>query len=242
MRKTTVERNEKLLARYNELLNDFGYDEAVHKVSVEFDLVVPYIKNLLKKNNEVTPTTRDKRNEEIIDLYMKNKDVSEISDKFDLTPTRVSQIIKDKLGKQNRNIIIEKSLADLRTDVENGMTHKEIVTKYGNSLLRKIKTNLGYNVFDACVNKRNDMIAQASLNGNTADDIAEQFGLTRDHVYSILHARGIRKKPDKNYIHDRNRQMLQLFKSGYSSRQIADDYGMTVTNVNIILKNNGARD
>jgi DNA-binding NarL/FixJ family response regulator len=182
------------------------------------------------------------RNAKIIELYMAGKDPSTIALEVGLTHTRVGQIVREHLGKHVRNNSLEPLLDEIKLDIESGMSHKDIMDKHGASVLRKIKSNLGFNVFDACVSKRNDEIYQEhKRSGKTAMELAEQYGLTRDHVYGILHKYGVRTKPTKQEYDERNRSIVELFLAGKTSFDIALEYDMTVTNVNIILANKGAR-
>lgn len=182
------------------------------------------------------------RNAKIVQLYMAGKDTSAIALEVGLTHTRVGQIVREQLGKHVRNNSLEPVLDVIKMDIERGMSHKDIMEKHGASVLRKIKSNLGFNVFDACVSKRNEEIYQEyKRSGKTAMELAEQYGLTRDHVYGILHKYGVRSKPTKQEYDERNRNIVAMFLGGKSSLDIALEYGMTVTNVNIILSNKGAR-
>jgi DNA-binding NarL/FixJ family response regulator len=182
------------------------------------------------------------RNSKIVDMYMAGNEPMSIADEVGLTHTRVGQIVREHLGKHVRNNSLEPVLDAIKLDVSNGLSHKQILEKYGASALRKIKINLGYNVFEACVNKRNDEIYGIYKDSSkTAMQIAEDYGLTRDHVYGILRKYGVRVKPTRQEYDERNRVIVELFKEGKTSQDIAYMYNMTVTNVNIILTNTGAR-
>jgi uncharacterized protein (DUF433 family) len=251
MKMMTIIRNKEIHDLYDKLIAELNtQDQAIDKIIAEFDIGPSYIKNILrgcgveiivKDKGRHEDVSRSKRDVRIFDMYLENKDVSEIAGVIGITPTRVGQIIRTGLGKFVKNIVLEKTLQDVKKDVEAGKSHKEIVDIYDISTIRKIKSNLGYNVFEACVEKRNTAILKLHEEKATANEIAEKFGLTRDHVYGILHNNGKRKRPTKTEYTKRNHDIVYAFKKGKSSQDIATKYKMTVTNINIILKNHGGR-
>lgn len=251
MKKITVIRNKEIHDRYNELVKGgVDFKEAVSTLANDNDIGESYVKNILKvhgiKETSKNKETKAKRDGRIIEMYLNGDDHTVIAEAFGLTTTRVGQIIRGHLGKHAKSGILEKSLEELKIDINDGMSHKDVQEKYGASLLRKIKANLGYNAFDACQDKRDkDILAmyEDETDPKSAAEIAEVFELTRDHVYGILHKFGVRSKPTRAEYRIRNEKIVKAFKSGKkTSQEIADDHDMTVTNVNIILKNHGARD
>ena len=50
----------------------------------------------------------------IIEMYMAGDEQSDIAESFDLTTTRVGQIIRGHLGKHAKNSMLEKSLTELK--------------------------------------------------------------------------------------------------------------------------------
>ena len=202
------------------------------------------MKKTVLKTEKVRSTSGKKsaRDIEIIEKYVSGKDQTEIAEEFKLTPTRIGQIIRDQLGKHAKNSILEKSLIELKRDINTGQTHKEIRVKYGASLLRKIKSNLGFNAFEACLEKRDTDVLKKHQEGMTALEIADELGLTRDHIYGILHTAGVRSKPTKAEYATRNTKIVEQFQAGKTSSDLATIHKLTVTNINIILKNMGARD
>lgn len=247
MKKITVIRNKEIHERFKSLKKN-GMDDktAVSTIAEEKnDIGKLYVRNILKECGIKVVGTREKNNQrdsEIIERYMAGKDHADISEEFGLTTTRIGQIIRASLGKYAKNSMLETTLVELKQDINKGMPHKDVQDKYGASTLRKIKCNLGYNAFDACLEKRNrDILVQYKEKSKSAAEIAKIFGLTRDHVYGILHESGIRTKPTKKQYKDRNKEILTAFHTGKTSQEIAEEHEMTVTNVNIILKNHGAR-
>lgn len=251
MKKITVIRNKEIHTRYNVLAGEgMEYKDAVAKLAKDNDIGESYVKNILKvhgvKETSKNKDTKAKRDGRIVEMYMNGKDHSEIAEAFDLTTTRVGQIIRGHLGKHAKSGILEKSLEELKVDIREGMDHKAVQEKYGASLLRKIKANLGYNAFDAWMEKRNkDILAlyNDKKNPKSAAEIADEYELTRDHVYGILHEFGVRSKPTRAEYRVRNESIVKAFKvDNKTSLEIAAEHDMTVTNVNIILKKNGARE
>ena len=252
MKKITVVRNKEIHNRYKELVKEGkDFKEALSELSNENDIGESYVKNILKvhgvkQSNTKSNETKSKRDSRIIEMYMNGDEHSVIAEEFGLTTTRIGQIIRGHLGKHAKSGMLEKSLLNLKRDIDNGMDHKAVQDKYGASLLRKIKSNLGYNAFDACLDKRNkDILAMYNdeKNPKSAADIALEFDLTRDHVYGILHEFGVRSKPTRAEYRKRNELIVKAFKDEEkTSQDIAEEHDMTVTNVNIILKNHGARE
>lgn len=251
MKKITLIRNKEIHDRYHELVKGgTDFNDAISTLAKDNDIGESYVRNILKvhgvKKDTKTEDTKTKRDGRIIEMYLNGDDHLTIAEEFDLTTTRIGQIIRGHLGKHAKSGILEKSLVELKSDINGGMDHKAIQNKYGASLLRKIKSNLGYNVFDACLEKRDrDILAmyEDKEEPKSAADIAVEFDLTRDHVYGILHKFGVRSKPTRAEYRVRNENIVKAFKSGKkTSHDIAKEHGMTVTNVNIILKNHGARD
>lgn len=251
MKKITVIRNKEIHTRYNELVNSgVEYKDAIVTLSKDNDIGESYVKNILKvhgvKETSKNKETKAKRDGRIVEMYMNGKDHSEIAEEFSLTTTRVGQILRSHLGKHAKSGILEKSLEELKVDINSGMDHKAVQDKYGASLLRKIKANLGYNAFNAWMEKRNKNILALYNNKKSpmsAAEIAEEYELTRDHVYGILHEFGVRSKPTRAEYRVRNEKIVKAFKvHNKSSQEIAEEHDMTVTNVNIILKKHGARE
>lgn len=250
MKKITVVRNKEIFDSYNSLIEEGkDFKEALVILSKNFDDIgKSYIHNILKsygvKGANKIDGSMSKRDARIIEMYMQGDDNTVIAEEHGLTTTRIGQIIRGHLGKYAKSGILEKSLVELKDDIDGGMDHKAVQEKYGASLLRKIKSNLGYNAFDACLAKRNkDILAMYKRKSKplSAAEIADKFGLTRDHVYGILHEFGERTKPTRAEYRKRNEKMVKDFKIGKTSKELAAEYGMTVTNINIILNNMEAR-
>jgi len=251
MKEITVLRNKEIYNRYKVLTKDgMDFKDVLVKLSKENDIGESYVKNILNEygvnRNRKSSKAKSKRDSRIIEMYMNGDDHSVIADKIGLTTTRVGQIIRGHLGKYAKSGMLEKSLINLKKDIADGMDHKAVQDKYGASTLRKIKSNLGYNAFDACLDKRNKDIRamyESKDNPKNAAEIATAFGLTRDRVYGILHDFGIRSKSTRAEYRKRNEKIVKAFKDEEkSSKEIAAEHSMTVTNVNIILKNHGARE
>jgi len=162
MKKMTVLRYKEIHNRYKELMkkpSKMAFKEALTLLATENDIGESYVKNILKVHGVIGTSKVDgdmsPRDSRIIEMYMNGDDHSVISEEFSLTTTRIGQIIRGHLGKNAKSGILEKSLIGLKVDINKGMDHKTIQDKYGASLLRKIKSNLGYNAFDACLDKRN---------------------------------------------------------------------------------------
>lgn len=243
----TITRNKELQDRFDVLIQDGGWLAAVvKKIAGEFDLKEARVKEILKENCvDFAAIRREEmkdRDALIVAAYMAGEEQAEIAEEFGMTPTRIGQIIREALGRNAKHALLEQDLVKIKKDVRAGMQHKELQDKYGASTLRKVKSNLGYNVFEKCLDRRNKGILEMYENGKSAAYIAEEYGLTRDHIYGILHGFGVRSKPTEEEYAERNAEIVDKFQGGKSSQDLADEYDMTVTNINIILKNNDARE
>ena len=240
------QRDQRICERFGEITGKDQQD-VINILCGEFDLCPAYLKNILKDGGAISvrkkarSPKKDQRDADIIDMYMSGKDLIEIAEEHGLSKTRVGQIVRSQLGKYTKTNMLEKELVDVRNDIESGMSHRELLDKYGQSTMRKLKDNLGFNAFDAYVNRRNSDILSEYKKGKSAAYIADEFGLTRDHVYGILHKAGIRTKPTRAEYRKRNEKIVSKFKKGAKSQELAEEYDMTVTNINIIIKNNGGR-
>lgn len=243
-RSEKVERNRAICERYEQIKNQ---PDALSVLAGEHQLCVPYVKNILRDRGAIEvrgkakSAVREQRDSKIVADYVAGLDPVQIAEQYGVTATRVGQIVRDHLGRNARSNMLERDLDAVRADLDGGMSHRDVMQKYGASLLRKLKDNLGFNAFDQYVERRNQEIIDKYATGVTAIHIANEFGLTRDHVYGILHRAGIRTKPTKDEYANRNKQLVEQFKSGVKSQELADQYGMTVTNVNIIIKKHGGR-
>lgn len=243
-RSEKVERNRAICEAYEQIKNQ---PDALDRLASKYQLCVPYVKNILKDRGAIEvrvktkSAVREQRDSKIVADYVAGLEPVQIAEQYGVTTTRVGQIVRDHLGRNARANMLERDLDAVRVDLDAGMSHRDVLQKYGASLLRKLKDNLGFNAFDQYVERRNQDIINRYATGVTAMQIAKEFDLTRDHVYGILHRAGIRTKHTRDEYADRNRQIIDQFKRGAKSQDLAEQYGMTVTNVNIIIKKHGGR-
>ncbi len=240
MKAIIKKRNEKLYERYN-LLNKQGenYDSIKRLLSSEFELGELYIMSILysygiKKLNNRKMSDRDAQ---IISLFLNEESLSSIEKKLGLTSVRIGQVVRKHLGDKPKMILLGKHLYKVKKDIEDGLTHQDIIEKYDKSLLSKLNRNFGFNPFEHYLEKRNKLIIQLFKEGNEALDIAKKFNLTRDYVYGICHEYGIRKRPTREEYNKRNKKILRKHNAGVSSKDLAKEFGLGVTNINIIIKN-----
>lgn len=239
MKESIKKRNDELYQQYESLTKKGeNYNAAITKLSNLYEIGNYHVISILNSYGINKGVSNKDRDAKIIRLYLADVPASRIGKKVGLTTTRVSQILRTQLGTKPHKVALAKDLHLVQNDINNGMSHTEILKKYSPSVLRKLKSYYSYNPFDHYIDVRNKEIYRLSKEeGLDALQIADRLSLTRDRVYGILHDYGIRKRPTTKQYAKRNREILKKKESGVSSNDLADQYKMTVTNVNIIIKN-----
>lgn len=240
MKATIIKRNEDICERYN-LLNKQGenLDSIKRLLSSEFELGESYIMSILTEHGVRILNNRKmgERDVQIVSLYLDGESLSSIGKKVGLTTSRIGQVIRKHLGDKPKKILLGKHLYKVKSDIDDGLTHSEIIEKYGTSLLLKLKNSFGYNPFDHFLERRNKEIVKRVKDGKSALEIAEEYNLTRDHIYGISHEYGIRKKPTREEYEKRNKKILKKHLAGVTSKDLAIEFELSITNINIIIKN-----
>ena len=159
----------------------------------------------------MTINDRDKR---IIELASEGKTPDVIGEAVGLGPTRVRQILSANVP-DLRSVKSERLLSQVKDDVQREYAalagtieemcagkrpvaelpspYANIVSRYGKKRVQDLNA-IGYNLFRYCQEQRDSRIAElAAGKGMSGSDLATMFAITRDHVYGILHDRGVRK-------------------------------------------------
>lgn len=249
IREEILERNQKIKDSYNKKVSEGIKPETImDELSKEHGVVKFYIRSILKEQGiiierkteyERTDKTKlDTRDTEIVELFNKDTDPDVIADKFNITPTRVRQILRSKLGKtfkaSSHKLTIE--LEAIKKDLKENLPYKSIVAKYGKNTIKQIKYNLGFNLFKESSSLKTKDIIEMANKGLPPKDIAAKHGVTRNYVYIILHDNGIRYNIKDDKI-ARDKKIIAQKKSGKSVNEIAGLHKITPTMVRIILGN-----
>lgn len=132
-----IERNNKLLAEYNN-----GRGATLHELSAKYNFEVPYLRSILKEAGVVftrkerySRSDQDalaKRDESMVVAFMAGVDVNEIASTHDITKTRVLQILKEQgaFAPREKQYIEIQQLADkIRTDIRNNLPYESVYKK-----------------------------------------------------------------------------------------------------------------
>ena len=259
-RMSVIERNQGIKEKYQESIESGKDSDAImDELALSNGIGKFYIRTILKeqgieieRKSEYDRSDREKlttRDEEIIDMFKNENDPDDIAKKYELTPTRVRQIIRSKFGKfKVPDLKLNNTLEKIKHDLESRMQYDcsckrqkiqcecdTITKKYGKNIIKKIKYNLGYNVFKKSLEyKIKDMVKEAK-SGVPPKDIADKHKVTLNYTYIILHDNGIRSKISKTEKSKRDAKILNAKKKGKSIESIAELYDLTPTMVRIIL-------
>lgn len=193
MKDETLNRNDNIYENYLERAKDVvqterNQDKAIIFLSKKFGIGVHYIRNILKDKGVMmerkqTYNRKDKtllkiRNADIIKKYKDDgltpEQISESYD-YNIGAARIRQILKQEFTKQEGvDYKTEKEKTELcevgttlelvKKDINEGMSHHDILDKYNHDMLNKIKTKLEYNIFGACLDVRNARVVSLFYN------------------------------------------------------------------------------
>ena len=169
MKEVTLESNQMIYERY--LVKEKstrGQDAIIRSLAAKFKIGEFYVRNILKQYGveiarKESYDRKDKgamldRNSGMINMYNDGKNPDEIAFAFGISAARVRQILKATLGKDFKKAKVVSALAAIKDDVASGMSHIDILQKYGKEVLRKVKVNFKYNVFKATRKNRDNEI------------------------------------------------------------------------------------
>jgi len=246
IRKLILSRNQEIKDGYLKAIKEEKLLETImDELAKEHAIGKFYIRTILKEQGiEISRKTEydrsdrlelSTRDSEIVDLFNLEIDPDEIAAKFEITSTRVRQILRDKLGKSFKTPKLKNKLDDIKKDLHDGMSYELIVDKYGKNIIKQIKYNLNFNVFKKSLEYKIKDIVKMSKSGKPPKDIAKKHSVTRDYVYTILHGNGIRSKISTDDKTKRDKIIVQAKKDGMNVDDIAKKHKLTSTMVRIIL-------
>ena len=261
IRKIILERNQKIKEAYlKEIGSGKDPDVVMDELAKSNDIGRFYVRTILKeqgieieRKTEYERSDKDelvKRDSEIVELFNSEIDPEDIAKKFDLTTTRVRQILRSKLGKSFKAPKLKNKLDEIKEALESGLPYDcsckknkienckcdTIVGRYGKNIIKQIKYNMGYNVFKKALEyKIKDMVKMAK-SGKPPKDIANKHNVTLNYTYMILHDNGIRSKITKEDKTKRDKAIWEAkMKKGKSVEEIAEKHELTPTMVRIII-------
>ncbi len=245
IRKLILERNKKIKRKYlKETTAGKDSDSVMDELAKQHDIGRFYIRTILKEEGiEIERKTEyersdkeklNKRDQDIIDLFNTEVDPDDIAKKFKLTPTRVRQILRAKLGKAFKVPKLKLKLDEIKKELEQGVPYDNIVDKYGKNVIKQIKYNLGYNIFKKSLEYKIKDIVSMAKSGEPPKKIADKHRVTLNYTYMILHDNGIRSKISKD---DKEKRDLKIFNASKkkSVDEIAEEFELTPTMVRIII-------
>lgn len=251
IREEVLQRNQNIKEAYNQkiLSGSRDIESILDDLSRDYFIVKYYIRSILKeqgiiieRKTEYERTDKNKletRNLEIINLFNNEVDPEIIAEKFDITPTRVRQILRSKLGntfKASYNKL-NATLDSIKQDLTDGIPYKSIVKKYGKNIIKQINYNLKFNLFKESSSIKTKDIISMSKRGLPPKDIALKHNVTRNYIYIILHENGIRYNVKDDKIL-RDKKIIKQKKAGVAINEIASTHKITPTMVRIILSKN----
>lgn len=239
MRAETVDRNKKIYEGY---LSQKDVEKDMDKILVflanTFNVNKFYIRGILKTHGIDMGRKRNydrkdgqvlsDRNSNIMTMYNEGKELDEIGTAFDISETRVRQILKECLRNKvvdapqiespenatykdlKRTRIVSNFFDSIKADVKSGMSNADIIEKYGASVIRQIKNIKKYNIFKETVRVFNNKLISMYRAGKTVEQISEKLVVSKDYAYSILHENGISGHPGTR---DRNKRIIQLYRN-----------------------------
>lgn len=270
----TKERNKQIAARYAELVSaDVSPDDAIQKISDEQEIGKFYVRSILRaigvridrKGQYDRKGNLSDRDRQIIELAEKGETPEDIGSRFEITPTRVRQVVRDNVT-DLKHVRIERTLSEIKNEVANyqemiksneNMKSEEnpdgidrtwktwyrgITSKYGEKTMREIKSNLGYNLFKESQRYRDENIVQmGKIGGFSAQYTADKHGLCKDYVYSIWHNNGVHKDKKKKLTPKERQQRDAKIREACKTKkvgEVAKDFGLSYTMVKLINSDN----
>lgn len=245
IRKLILDRNQKIKEKY---LKEVGagkdQDTIMDELAEKHVVGRFYIRTILKEQGiEIDRKTKYERSDkeeltvrdaEIVKLFNDEIDPEVIADQFDLTPTRVRQILRGKLGKAFKVPKLKIKLDEIKKELDEGTSYDAIVAKYGKNVIKQIKYNLDFNIFKKALEYKIIDIVKMAKSGEPPKNIARKHSVTLNYTYMILHDNGIRSKITKEDKLKRDKKIFDASKKS-SIEDIAKENDLTPTMVRIII-------
>lgn len=240
MGKNTEKRNQQLVEEYKASNGSVSVDE----LSDKYHIKVPYVKQILKNNGiEIGRKTKHSwkkkkvlqdRDTQIIEMYNNNVPVPKIAEDFNIGEERVNQILRAHLG----NFRLENLFTirdQIRAEIKEGASNKDIVAKYGLNTIKKLHYNLKFSPYKEVKEHVEESIVQMYENNFSPQEIADHVRQTRYWVYRILHKKGYKLRLSDEEKEERDREIIDLIiNKNKDIKVVADQYGLTQSMVRYI--------
>lgn len=188
----------------------------------------------------------------IVQEYLNGRTLTAISKRHRMSMSHVRKVLLDYLpgGSKKRKMILkmEEQAKRCATDfdtlviraISDGRTvdtpYEAFLKKYDLAKIDQAK-DLGYNAYQELKLSRDTTISRLAGMGFTGQAIGDSIGMTRDRIYAILHANGVRKKPvlTKEEREERNESIKAAKRAGQMVQTIADVNGLSRAQVSAII-------
>lgn len=252
IRRFNVQRNKEMKIFYTRAISSGkNHDEVIKELSDKYPIGDAYIRTILKgqgvkisRKKEYTKKNVGKlseRDNTIVSMFNEGIDTLVIAKKFNVSQTRIQQILRSKLGKTFRKKLsesnfeeLEKKSKEIISKLEAGSSYEEVIEEYGRALINEIKST-GINIFKIAQSyKIKDFVRMAKA-GKSPKEIAAKYNVTLNYAYMILHENGIRYQlSDKDKL-KRDQSISEEIKNS-SVLALSKKYKLTPTMIRIILK------
>lgn len=257
----TKERNKQIAARYAELISaDVSPDDAIQKIADEQEIGKFYVRSILRaigvridrKGQYDRKDNLSDRDRQIIELAEKGETPEVIGDRFEITPTRVRQVVRDNVS-DLKQVRLERTLSEIKNEVMNYQEliklnddktdrswkkwYRSVIAKYGDKTMREIKSNLGYNLFKESQRYRDENIVLMGKQGFSAEETREKHGLCKDYIYAIWHDNGVHKDTKKKLTPEQRAERDKKIRKACKTRKIGDvakEFDLSYTMVKLI--------
>lgn len=230
MRKQTLRRNKTIAS-------EFQHGVPEEELAGKYNIGLTYVRTILKSSglltNQPKKTTTADRDEKVRTMFAQNHTIDNIAVEFQLTPTRIRQIVKDLSGpKMNAELTEAKKKAIAL--IEDGKSHQEVITAIGEQAAKRLKYRMNFNIFKLIVEQRAKNAKSMYEKNIPPADIAKNLGCTRDYVYMLLRGMGIKLKITKEEKSIRDAEIYKYVKAGHTTDEAAEKWALTETMIRII--------
>lgn len=161
------------------------------------------------------------RNQQIMDRFDAGDEPEIIAEKFGLTVTRIRQLLKGKIVKSSKLPKLNHIRAEIESKIEDDVPYLDIVEEYGKSMIKQLRYNLDFNVFQiARLHMRVNMVNLIKGKGvKSKKNLIEAFiyvcfnAETADEVKRILSTGNKKVLDARKTIRTKNKSISKLFGS-----------------------------
>jgi Mor family transcriptional regulator len=259
IKKPILERNQEIKETYKKAIQGKETESAVmDRLAAQYGIGHFYVRSILKdqgieieRKTEYDRSNKSKRDDEIVKMFNDENNSADIAKKYKITMTRVSQILRAKLGKSFKKTSeapkLKIHLDAIKKELVDGIPYScsckpktkcsclTIIGIHGKLIIKQINHNLKYNVFQKALEYKIKDMVKMSKEGIPPKEIAAKHDVTLNYAYMILHDNGIRSKISKEAKLKRDKKIWDSKKRGTNIETIAKEHHITSTMVRIII-------